>query len=80
MSVEGLIGLWEGASTHPFSPAVGKNSQFAVGFILLLSAFIVSGIFAFNRSLATVPALGIPASLAFGFGAVYMICAVGVYV
>ncbi|KAL5437794.1 hypothetical protein PMIN06_010438 [Paraphaeosphaeria minitans] len=26
------------------------------------------------------PLLGVPASLAFGFGAVYMICAVGVYV
>lgn len=33
-----------------------------------------------DRSLLNVPLVGIPASLAIGFGAVYMICAVGVYV
>ncbi|KAI4658581.1 uncharacterized protein J4E79_006987 [Alternaria viburni] len=32
------------------------------------------------RSFTNLPVLGVPASLAFGFGAVYMICAVGVYV
>lgn len=33
-----------------------------------------------DRSVTTLPLVGIPAALAIGFGAVYMICAVGVYV
>lgn len=75
-----ILEIWEAASALPYQPAVSKNSQFAVGFILLLLAFILTGIFGLNRSLVNLPLLGVPASLAFGFGAVYMICAVGVYV
>lgn len=33
-----------------------------------------------DLNLKNIPILALPASLAFGFGAVYMICAVGVYV
>ncbi|KAK0337836.1 hypothetical protein LTR94_002929 [Friedmanniomyces endolithicus] len=33
-----------------------------------------------DNTLKNLPLYGIPASLAFAFGAVYMICAVGVYV
>lgn len=33
-----------------------------------------------GNKLQNLPVYGIPASVAFGFGAVYMICAVGVYV
>lgn len=75
-----LLEIWEAASASPYQPTVSKNSQFAVGFILLLLAFILTGIFGLNRALVNLPLLGVPASLAFGFGAVYMICAVGVYV
>ncbi|KAF2139815.1 uncharacterized protein K452DRAFT_299806 [Aplosporella prunicola CBS 121167] len=75
-----LLDVWEAASGNPYYPTVAKNAQFTVGFSLLFIAFILSGIFGLNRSLITLPTLGVPASLAFGFGAVYMICAVGVYV
>lgn len=46
----------------------------------MLSGVIFTGLFGLNRSLVSVPAFAIPASLAFGFGAVYTICGVGVYV
>ncbi|KIW02299.1 uncharacterized protein PV09_06446 [Verruconis gallopava] len=80
MSSPDLLQVWEAAKANPFYPAVGKDTQFAVGFVLLLFSFLFCGAFALNRSLITLPLLGIPASLAFGFGTVYMICAVGVYV
>ncbi|KAF1985534.1 hypothetical protein K402DRAFT_103525 [Aulographum hederae CBS 113979] len=80
MSSTGLSDIWEAASASPYQPTVSKDLQFTFGFALLLVAFLLSGTFGLNRSLVTLPALGIPASLAFGFGAVYMICAVGVYV
>lgn len=84
MSSADLLQVWEAAKADPFYPSVSKNSQFAVGFVLLLIgidtfalllvyrvpnkslAFILSGVFALNRSIVTLPALGIPASLAFG--------------
>lgn len=72
--------VWEGAAGSPFHPTVSKDKQFLVGFTLLLIAFVLTGLFGLNRSLKNIPILGVPASLAFGFGAVYMICAVGVYV
>ncbi|KAF2435905.1 hypothetical protein EJ08DRAFT_579578 [Tothia fuscella] len=72
--------VWDAAKASPFSPTFSKDSQFLVGAVLLTIAFVLSGVFALNRSLATLPVLAIPASLAFGFGAVYMICAVGVNV
>ncbi|KAB2580914.1 hypothetical protein DBV05_g563 [Lasiodiplodia theobromae] len=75
-----LLEIWEASSAQPFYPAVSKDAQFTVGFALLLAAFILTGIFGLTRSIVTLPALGVPASLAFGFGSVYMICAVGVYV
>ncbi|KAF2182527.1 hypothetical protein K469DRAFT_585969 [Zopfia rhizophila CBS 207.26] len=75
-----LLDVWEAASASPYRPTVGKSSQFPVGFLLLLISLILTGVFSLNRSFINLPLLGIPASLAFGFGAVYMICAVGVYV
>ncbi|KAH7065307.1 hypothetical protein B0J12DRAFT_30691 [Macrophomina phaseolina] len=75
-----LLEIWEASAAQPYYPAVSKNAQFIVGFSLLLAAFILTGIFGLTRSIATLPVLGVPASLAFGFGSVYMICAVGVYV
>ncbi|KAL4933879.1 OST5 family protein [Aspergillus undulatus] len=72
--------VWEAASASPYTPLIAKDSQFTVGFTLLLLAFIFTTLFGLNRSFASIVSLGAPASLAFGFGAVYMICAVGVYV
>ncbi|KAK7545025.1 uncharacterized protein J3D65DRAFT_664229 [Phyllosticta citribraziliensis] len=75
-----LLDVWEAAKAQPYHPGVAKNSQFLVGFLLLLTAFFLTGFFGLNRSVVTLPVIGVPASLAFGFGSVYMICAVGVYV
>ncbi|KAF2127965.1 hypothetical protein P153DRAFT_376886 [Dothidotthia symphoricarpi CBS 119687] len=75
-----LLDVWEAAAASPYQPSVGKDTQFTVGAVLLLLAFFLTGVFGLNRSVVNLPLLGAPASLAFGFGAVYMICAVGVYV
>ncbi|PYH91487.1 DNA repair protein RAD1 [Aspergillus ellipticus CBS 707.79] len=71
--------VWEAASASPFAPLIAKDSQFFVGFTLLLAAFILTGLFGLNRSFLSIVSFGVPAALAFGFGAVFMICAVGVY-
>ncbi|RAO65853.1 uncharacterized protein BHQ10_001865 [Talaromyces amestolkiae] len=71
--------LWE-TSKAPYYPIVAKEGQFTVGFALLFIALLLTGLFGLNRSFLNIPLLGLPASLAFGFGAVFMICAVGVYV
>ncbi|KAJ5899002.1 DNA repair protein Rad1 [Penicillium taxi] len=63
--------VWEAASASPFQPLISKDSQFPIGFTLLLAA---------GRSFLSLASLGVPASLLFGFGSVLMICAVGVYV
>ncbi|OAL54027.1 hypothetical protein IQ07DRAFT_641036 [Pyrenochaeta sp. DS3sAY3a] len=75
-----LLDVWEAAAASPFSPTVGKNAQFTAGFVLLFVSLVLTTIFSLNRSLVNLPVLGVPASLAFGFGSVFMICAVGVYV
>ncbi|KAH7086292.1 hypothetical protein FB567DRAFT_67116 [Paraphoma chrysanthemicola] len=91
-----LLDVWEAASGSPYYPAVGKNTQFTVGFVLLFLSLILGAVFGLStrlfstrlnsrsrqtdRSFTNLPLLGVPASIAFGFGAVYMICAVGVYV
>ncbi|KAK0731521.1 hypothetical protein B0H67DRAFT_639904 [Lasiosphaeris hirsuta] len=72
--------VWQAASGRPFVPTIGKDSQFFVAFTLLLIGLLLSGAFALNRSFASIPVLGVPASLAIAFGVVYMFCAVGVYV
>ncbi|KAJ4987590.1 DNA repair protein [Stagonosporopsis vannaccii] len=94
-----LADVWEAAAASPFQPAIGKDSQFAIGFALLFASLLLTGFFGLStstprpaspatpaahsptdRSLANLPLVGAPASIAFGFGAVLMICAVGVYV
>ncbi|KAJ5183551.1 hypothetical protein N7492_001167 [Penicillium capsulatum] len=83
--------VWEAASKTPFTPLVPKESQFSVGFNLLLCGKV-----SLLRSLSPWvflppyfsgescwPGLGILGILIFGglsFGAVFMICAAGVYV
>ncbi|PSN71741.1 hypothetical protein BS50DRAFT_629877 [Corynespora cassiicola Philippines] len=75
-----LLDVWEAASASPYYPPVSKDSQFTVGFALLVLSFLLATIFGLNRSFVNLSILGVPASIAFGFGAVYMICAAGVYV
>ncbi|KAJ4335999.1 hypothetical protein N0V87_005720 [Didymella glomerata] len=75
-----LADVWEAAAASPFQPTIGKNSQFTIGFALLFASLLLTGFFGLNRSFINLPLVGAPASIAFGFGAVYMICAVGVYV
>ncbi|KAH0444196.1 hypothetical protein CcaCcLH18_00421 [Colletotrichum camelliae] len=72
--------IWQAAASTPFHPAVAKDSQFFIAFLLLLAGISITGVFALNRSFANIPALGVPASAAIAFGTVYMFCAVGVYV
>ncbi|KAJ0303474.1 hypothetical protein COL5a_008788 [Colletotrichum fioriniae] len=75
-----LLEVWQAAASTPFQPAVAKDSQFFIAFLLLLIGVAITGFFALNRSFINVPALGVPASAAIAFGTVYMFCAVGVYV
>ncbi|KAM5431976.1 hypothetical protein McanCB56680_001660 [Microsporum canis] len=72
--------VWRSAAGSPFYPTVSTNSQLLPAIVLLLAGFVLTGIFALNRSALNIAILGVPASLAFGFGSVFMICAVGVYV
>ncbi|KAK1636042.1 DNA repair exonuclease rad1 [Colletotrichum phormii] len=74
-----LLEVWQAAASTPFQPAVAKDSQFFIAFLLLLIGVAITGFFAFNRSFINIPALGVPASAAIAFGTVYMFCAVGVY-
>lgn len=72
--------VWKAAADSPFQPVISKDNQLYVGFTLLVIGVILTGTFGLNRTPASLPLYGIPASLAFGFGAVYTICGVGVYV
>ncbi|KAI9376010.1 repair protein Rad1/Rec1/Rad17-domain-containing protein [Aspergillus egyptiacus] len=58
--------VWEAASASPYTPFIAKDSQFSVGFTLLLLAFIFTGLFGLNRSFLSIASFGVPASLAFG--------------
>ncbi|KAK4174286.1 putative DNA repair protein Rad1 [Triangularia setosa] len=71
--------VWQAASGSPFIPTIGKDNQFLFAFILLVLGFGLSGAFALNRSLVSLPTLALPASLSLAIGVVYMFCAVGVY-
>ncbi|KAF2868599.1 hypothetical protein BDV95DRAFT_609520 [Massariosphaeria phaeospora] len=75
-----LLDVWEAAAASPYHPAVGKDAQFTLGFVLLLISLVLVTVFSLNRSFVNLPLLGVPGSLAFGFGSVFMICAAGVYV
>lgn len=72
--------VWEAAAGSPFTAAVSKDYQLTVGFTLLLTGVVLTILFGLNRSFISLPLYGIPASLAFAFGAVYTLCGVGVYV
>ncbi|KAJ3949379.1 checkpoint clamp complex protein Rad1 [Colletotrichum fioriniae] len=59
-----LLEVWQAAASTPFQPAVAKDSQFFIAFLLLLIGVAITGFFALNRSFINVPALGVPASAA----------------
>lgn len=75
-----LYEVWQAAASSPFQPTVGKDSQLTLGLLLLLIGVVLTGLFGLNRTPLSIPLFGIPASLAFGLGAVYAICGFGVYV
>jgi cell cycle checkpoint protein len=41
--------VWEAASARPYIPLVAKDSQFTVGFSLLLLAFVFTGLFGLSQ-------------------------------
>ncbi|KDN68431.1 putative repair protein Rad1/Rec1/Rad17 [Colletotrichum sublineola] len=57
-----LLEVWQAAASTPFNPAVGKDTQFLVAFLLLLIGVGTTAVFALNRSIVNVLLLGIPAS------------------
>ncbi|PGH34301.1 cell cycle checkpoint protein [[Emmonsia] crescens] len=58
--------IWDSAGGSPFYPLVSKNTQFFVSFTLLVTTVVLIGFFGLNRTLLSLPLLGVPASLAFG--------------
>ncbi|KAF1825272.1 uncharacterized protein K489DRAFT_352616 [Dissoconium aciculare CBS 342.82] len=80
MSAPSLRGLWDDAANSPFESTIPKDSQFTIATVLLLTATILTSLFGLDLKLKNIPLYAIPAALAFGFGSVFMICAVGVYV
>ncbi|KAK0747955.1 DNA repair exonuclease-like protein [Apiosordaria backusii] len=59
--------VWQAASGSPFVPTIGKENQFLVAFVLLVLGFGLSGAFALNRSLVSLPTLAVPASLSLAY-------------
>ncbi|OHE90771.1 repair protein Rad1/Rec1/Rad17 [Colletotrichum orchidophilum] len=59
-----LLEVWQAAASTPFRPAVAKDSQFFIAFLLLLIGVAITGFFALNRSFINITALGVPASAA----------------
>lgn len=43
--------VWTAAQGHPFVPAIGKDSQFYVGFGLLVLGLLIAGVFTLSRFL-----------------------------
>ncbi|MCJ1418130.1 ssDNA endodeoxyribonuclease [Xylographa parallela] len=44
-----LNDVWEAAAGNPFYPVISKERQFTVGFILLFTAFILTGLFGLSK-------------------------------
>lgn len=49
MDSPSLQAVWEAAKGDPFSPAIGKNSQFLTGFSLLTIGLLLSGLFGLSK-------------------------------
>jgi cell cycle checkpoint protein len=41
--------VWQAAAGSPFLPAIGKGTQFSVGFVLLLLGVIITAAFALSE-------------------------------
>lgn len=41
--------VWTAAQGSPFVPAIGKDSQFFVGFGLLIVGLLIAGVFTLSR-------------------------------
>ncbi|KAF8241811.1 hypothetical protein K440DRAFT_621628 [Wilcoxina mikolae CBS 423.85] len=67
-------------SLIPFTPLVSKSQQFPAAFVLMVIGFSLTGLFSLNKSVSVAVLLALSASLSLAFGAVFLICAVGVYV
>jgi len=53
MSASSLQELWDASAGQPFSAAVGKQSQFVVGFTLLFAAFVLTGLFGLSTCMTS---------------------------
>jgi cell cycle checkpoint protein len=53
MSAQPLHAIWDAAASNPYVAAVPKETQFSVGFFLLLGAIILSGLFGLSASIET---------------------------
>jgi hypothetical protein len=42
--------VWQGAAGTPFLPTIGKQSQFFVGFVLLVIGILLTGVFALSMN------------------------------
>lgn len=42
--------VWQAASSSPFLPAIGKNTQFLVAFVLLVAGVSLTSVFALSKS------------------------------
>jgi hypothetical protein len=45
MSSTPLQQLWDASASQPFAPAISKDQQFTVGFVLLFAALVLTGLF-----------------------------------
>ncbi|KAL5119766.1 hypothetical protein ACEQ8H_002372 [Pleosporales sp. CAS-2024a] len=81
-----LLDVWAAAAAAPYQPALAKNAQLTAGCVLLLLSLVLGAVFGLSMRLHPPPA---PTHTTLTvrqtdpsptFGAVYMICAVGVYV
>ncbi|KAK9478958.1 hypothetical protein V1514DRAFT_329528 [Lipomyces japonicus] len=75
----------EWALAPPFVPAVSISWQPVVASVLLLLGFLLTALFSLTDKSGPIGlfkqvAIAIPASVLFGFGVVYLLCSVGVYV
>nr|POF17095.1 hypothetical protein CFP56_57910 [Quercus suber] len=59
MSATPLHDIWEASAGQPFTPSIGKDSQFAIGAVLLLSAFFLTALFGLSKCTPLEPYRGI---------------------
>lgn len=43
--------VWQAAAGSPFVPAIGKESQFTIAFVLLTLSLAITGVFALSKFL-----------------------------